>query len=141
MEHRKLEELQRVVFERLVCGESEEDLCAQMSKQLGDADAHELLAEARKRIERGRGDANFVHSVQKIRKRRLAGQYLGWKIIGWIFASFGVVSTLAFFLSGGEVTGWFGGILFGLIILAIVEWREHRRLNAAPNPVGESPTP
>jgi len=125
-EHKKL---QRIVFERLICGESSEALRIQLAAK-DTPDADQLIADAEARIARGRGSVEFEREVKKVRKRRLVGKrYREWKILAGIAIALSIISMIGSLVSGGQIGGSIGGLFFGGIILALVEWREHRRIN------------
>lgn len=127
--------LEEVVFERLVLGEDAEQLRTQLAGRMSDQDADQLLAQARTRIEAGRGSDAFAETVRKIRKRRLVGRrYLWWKVLAGVLIVFGALSGISLMVFRGDSNGSFSGLLIGGIILAIVEWRERRIIQPEDQP-------
>lgn len=127
MDDREYEKIWEIVFERMVAGESGEHLHAQLSGRLTPEEADRVIADARNRIEQGRGSNKFERQLRKIRKRRLvAHRFIAWKAI----AGFSIFMSLLSFLSSlgppFRLNGSIGGLLIGAIILVYVEWREEQ---------------
>lgn len=136
MDEQESRKLTQIVFERLICGESSESLRAQLATR-NPTEADQIVAAAEERIARGFGTPEFASLRKQIRKRRLvAGKYLAWKILAWIIITLGFLSGIGSMLTNGQIGGPFGGIILGGIILAVVEWREHKRLHGDAEELG-----
>jgi len=124
------EKLREIVFERIVSGEADDQLRNQLLSQVSAEEAESFIADARDQIERGRGSETFARAVRKIRKRRLVGaRYIVWKVIAGISIVLAALSMLSAILIDGKIGGSFWGLVIGGIILAVVEWRAHLRLD------------
>lgn len=136
MEAAEREKLREIVFERIVSGEALEQLHNQLLSQVSAEEAESFIADARDRIERGRGSETFARAVRKIRERRLVGaRYIVWQVIAGISIVLAALSMLGAILIDGKIGGSFWRLVIGGVILAAVEWRAHLRLQVSSSSV------
>lgn len=143
MENRETDALRAVLFERLLGGEDQVALRAQLVQRLSADEADTLMTEAVQRFEIARSEPEFTRLAKTARKRRDARHRL-WtgpissrrqaeriaRETAILFGSLGLLACLASALGGRrDFTSLIAGLLF--IVPAMALWRTKSAIAAA----------
>ncbi len=130
MDSDRVERVRSVVFERLMSGADRGELVEQLRQRFDEATAVRMVDESLQVLAiLRRNPDEWAHRKREI-KRKISSEYFLWRIVAGIF----VVSSLISFLwavSRNEPSVSLGGVVFGGLILLIVDWRISKKVTAA----------
>ncbi|HYC97226.1 hypothetical protein [Brevundimonas sp.] len=138
MDERKLQKLRDVLVERLSSGEDPTVLRDHLVRELSPDQAERLIAEARDRVDAGRGDPVFARSVDEIRKRRETGAHRrppvaldkpSLRVTAGMFGGIGVLLLISSISQGRpDLSPFVAGLLFAVPAAAL--WRSNSLIAA-----------